>query len=145
MVEDETVLVFAHRHPYTQLHRHAGLAEARGNTWLHPPRPHLAEPMAEAGLAIGAGGATTSKRGCSGLPSLVVSIAENQRAACEALASEPLIAYLGHKDAMMSNRLRLAQQALLDAAGQRQRLSAAGAELVDGQGVEPVVTLLIAD
>jgi hypothetical protein len=42
----------------------------------------------------------------------------------------------------MSDRLRLAPESLLDAAEQRQRLSAAGAELVDGQGVERVVTLL---
>jgi hypothetical protein len=40
----------------------------------------------------------------------------------------------------MSDRLRLAPESLLDAAEQRQRLSAAGAELVDGQGVERVVT-----
>jgi len=40
----------------------------------------------------------------------------------------------------MSDRLRLAPESLLDAAEQRQRLSAAGAELVDGQGAEWVVT-----
>ena len=62
-------------------------AEARGNTRLHPPRPHLADLMAEADLAIGAGGTTTWERCCLGLPSLVVSIAENQRPACEALAA----------------------------------------------------------
>ena len=59
-----------------------------------------------------------------------------------ALASEQLIAYLGHKVAVVSDRLRLAPQSLMDAAEQRQRLSAAGAELVDGQGVERVVALL---
>jgi hypothetical protein len=77
-----------------------------------------------------------------GFPSLVVSIAANRGAACEALASELLIAYLCHKDAMMGDWVRLALQALLNAAGQRQRLSAAGAELVDCQGVEPVLTPL---
>jgi len=145
MVEDETALVFAHRHPYTQLHHHAGLAEARGNTWLHPPRPHLAEPL-------GRCGSRHRRRRRDHFEARLLGAAEpggkdrrESTPACEALASELLIAYLGHKDAMVSNRLRLAQQALLDAAGQRQRLSAAGAELVDGQGVEPVVTLLIAD
>ena len=73
---------------------------------------------------------------------MVFSIADEQRSGCEALAPEPLIAYLGHKVAAMSDRLRLAPQSLMDAAEQRQRLSAAGAELVDGQGVERVVTLL---
>jgi len=51
--------------------------------------------MAAADLAIGAGGATTWERCCLGLPSLVVSIAENQRPACEALAAAGVIDYFG--------------------------------------------------
>ena len=125
-----------------QRERVAAVAEARGNTRLHPPRPHLADLMAEADLAIGAGGATTWERCCLGLPSLVVSIAENQRPACEALAAEHSIAYLGHTDEVTIDRLCRALQALVVSPDQCRRLSVAGADLVDGRGVERVVTRL---
>jgi RimJ/RimL family protein N-acetyltransferase len=51
--------------------------------------------MSRADLAIGAAGTTTWERMCLGIPSLVVSIAENQRPAAEALAENGLIQYLG--------------------------------------------------
>lgn len=135
-----------HRHPNRRLYPHrprpsrplphprASAARARRLGALYPPRPHLADLLAEADLAIGAGGTTTWERCCLGLPSLVVSIAENQRPACKALAAAGVIAYLGHQDGMTTERLRDAIQTLLDDAQQRQRLSAAGAALVYGSG-----------
>ena len=69
----------------------------RPRTTLHHPRQHLADLMAQADLGLGAGGATTWERMCSGLPTLVVSIAENQRPVAEALAAQQLILYLGHE------------------------------------------------
>src|SRR5450631_3824141 len=56
----------------------------RSGTTLYDARPHLADLMARADLAIGAAGTTTWERMCLGLPSLVVSIAKNQRPAAEA-------------------------------------------------------------
>jgi spore coat polysaccharide biosynthesis predicted glycosyltransferase SpsG len=52
--------------------------------------------MMQANLAIGAGGATTWERMCLGLPSVVISNAENQRPTSEALARVGLIHYAGH-------------------------------------------------
>ena len=92
--------------------------------------------MAAADLAISAGGATTWERCCLGLPSLVISIAENQRPTCEALAAAGVIDYLRHKDAVSVERLSRALKALLNDPRQRQRLAAASAELVDGLGIE---------
>ena len=77
--------------------RLADRVAGRPGAALHGPRPHLADLMSEADLAIGAGGATTWERCCLGLPSLVVSIAENQRPACAALAVAGVIQYLGHR------------------------------------------------
>ncbi|CAG0944123.1 hypothetical protein ANRL1_01597, partial [Anaerolineae bacterium] len=68
----------------------------RPRTTLHGSRPHLADLMAQADLALGAGGATTWERMCLGLPSIVISIAENQRPASAALAEAELIYYAGH-------------------------------------------------
>lgn len=121
----------------------AALAEARGNTRLHPPRPHLADLMAEADLAIGAGGTTTWERCCLGLPSLVVSLAENQQPTCEALAAENLIDYLGPRDQVDTNRLYRAIQALLEDPARRLSLITNGASLVDGQGTGRLVAFLL--
>lgn len=70
-------------------------ASMRPDTTIHGPLPHLAGLMSEADLAIGAAGTTTWERMCLGIPSLVVSTAENQRPAAEALAQMGLIGYLG--------------------------------------------------
>lgn len=122
--------------------RLAALADARGNTRLHPPRTHLADLLADADLAIGAGGTTTCARCCLGLPSLVVSIAENQRPACEALAAEQRIPYLGHKDevtvACLGGRIRR----LMSDAGALESLPDQGKRIVDGEGVARVIRAL---
>ncbi|NEX17703.1 MAG: UDP-2,4-diacetamido-2,4,6-trideoxy-beta-L-altropyranose hydrolase [Halochromatium sp.] len=125
-------LVIGANNPHRE--RLTALAQRRGNTQLHPPRPHLANLMAEAYLAIGAGGTTTWERCCLGLPSLVISIAENQRPACEALGAAGVIAYLGHQDVVTVERLRDAVQTLRNDAQLRQRLSAVSAACVDGNG-----------
>jgi len=70
-------------------------AEERSSTYPYGPRPHLADLMSRAGLAIGGGGVTTWERMCLGLPSIVICVAENQRPACEALYQAGLIHYLG--------------------------------------------------
>lgn len=71
-------------------------ARERPQTTIYGPLPHLADLMAQADLAIGAGGATTWERMCLGLPTVVISIAENQRTASEALAKVQLVQYAGH-------------------------------------------------
>ena len=49
------------------------------NIQLHSDIPSLAELILKADLAIGAGGSTTWERCCLGLPTLVVTVAQNQR------------------------------------------------------------------
>lgn len=50
----------------------------RGGVKIHKSLPHLADLMIRADLAIGGGGVTSWERLCVGLPSLVVSQAQNQ-------------------------------------------------------------------
>jgi UDP-2,4-diacetamido-2,4,6-trideoxy-beta-L-altropyranose hydrolase len=123
--------------------RLAALAEARGNIRLHSPRPHLADLMAETDLAIGAGGATTWERCCLGLPSLVVSLAENQRPACEALAAGGLIRYLGHQDDVDVTALYTGILALTQDSDACRFMSSAGAKCVDGKGASRVFHALM--
>lgn len=68
------------------------------NIHLHGSLPSLGPVMAMADLAVGAGGATVWERLCLGLPSVVVSLAENQKPVCKDLASAGLIRYLGFQD-----------------------------------------------
>ena len=65
----------------------------------------LAPLMKESDLAIGAAGATTWERCCLGLPSLVITVADNQKAVAEELGRRGLIKYLGHHDSFCSSSL----------------------------------------
>lgn len=56
---------------------------------------NMAEFMAEADLAIGAGGTTTWERLYLDLPSIVISLADNQVKLCEDCARQGYITYLG--------------------------------------------------
>ncbi|MCG3770536.1 MAG: UDP-2,4-diacetamido-2,4,6-trideoxy-beta-L-altropyranose hydrolase [Nitrosomonadaceae bacterium] len=107
---------------------------ARPLTNMYGDRPHLTDLMAHADLAIGAGGGTTWERICLGLPSLVVSIADNQRPACEALARAELIQHIGSfRDARSTDLV----DALKGWIGKRERLLTCSTQsqlLVDGLG-----------
>lgn len=118
-------------------------ANQRPNTCTHEARPHLADLMADADLAIGAGGATTWERLCMGLPSLVMSLADNQVAACQALASSGFIFYLG--DGHILTPLQI-ESALLEALSKSEQLlnsASNNMKLVQGLGTFEIVDILI--
>lgn len=118
-------------------------AEKCPNITIYGPRPHLADLMAAADLAVGAGGSTTWERCCMGLPSLVVSIAENQRPASEALAGDGFVAYAGHADAVDETVLTEELLRLVHDPHRLRALSDAGSDLVDGLGSERVAGALL--
>jgi UDP-2,4-diacetamido-2,4,6-trideoxy-beta-L-altropyranose hydrolase len=101
-------------------------AAGRPRTCVHGTRPNLADLMVGADMAIGAGGGTTWERMCLGLPTLVVSIADNQRPTCEALAAAGLIAYLGDAQSVDVNGLRAAVESVLNRPAQRAELCERG-------------------
>ena len=115
-------------------------AQARGRVEVHDAQPNLASLMARCAWAIGAGGVTSLERLCLGLPSIVVSIADNQVQSCRALSAAGLIDYAAHYDeaapeagvpvTMLSERLRVMLADLVDA---RERIGW-GMSLVDGMG-----------
>ena len=128
---------FSHKRDITEQ------ANARPNTQIHGPRPHLADLMSKADLAIGAGGATTWERLCMGLPSLVISIAENQVPACKALASNGLIQYLGDARDLDVAAIEWALVNVLAESIQLRALEVSNQVLVDGQGASRVAEALI--
>ncbi|OYU68356.1 MAG: UDP-2,4-diacetamido-2,4,6-trideoxy-beta-L-altropyranose hydrolase, partial [Burkholderiales bacterium PBB5] len=62
---------------------------------LHGQTPHIAQLMAEADLALGAGGASNWERCALGLPALVTVLAENQAAVAQALHQAGAVRCLG--------------------------------------------------
>ena len=84
------------------------LATRRPRTNLHSPLPSLAGLITRADLAIGAGGATTWERACLKLPSLVVTIAANQRAFAESLAEAGHLELLGDATTVSAEKIRSA-------------------------------------
>ena len=62
---------------------------------LHVGLPTLAPLMAAADLAIGACGATSWERLCLGLPSLIVTLADNQRQVAACLHAEGMVHWIG--------------------------------------------------
>jgi UDP-2,4-diacetamido-2,4,6-trideoxy-beta-L-altropyranose hydrolase len=118
------------------------IASRRPRIRVFGPRPHLADLMAEADLAVGAGGATMWERMCLGLPSLVISIADNQKPACEALASAGFIEYAGAADALSVGQIASAIGVVIGRPDRLQRQSAEGLVLVDGMGTRRVTEVL---
>lgn len=118
-------------------------SKARENTHVYTMRPHLADLMVHADIAIGAGGATTWERFCMGLPSLVISTAENQVQICEDLASLGLIRYLGDANQINVSEIRSALLEEVSSARQLRDVSASNQALVDGLGVNRIVEIII--
>jgi UDP-2,4-diacetamido-2,4,6-trideoxy-beta-L-altropyranose hydrolase len=129
---------------YAHLSSLQAFAAQRGNVSLHSQLPDLADLMAQADLAIGAGGATTWERCCMGLPSIVISIAENQRPACEALARAGLIRYLGDGLSVSVSEIQSVGRELSQDSQQMRALSSASMKLVDGKGVHKVAEAISA-
>ncbi len=101
---------------------------------LHVDSPHMARLTAEADIAVGAAGSSTWERCTLGLPTLMLVLAENQRAAAQALADREaaLVVDLGAADfepAFDRALMRLTTDAVL-----RRQLAANSAALCDGQG-----------
>lgn len=119
------------------------VAAARPFTRIHGPRPHLADLMWATDLAIGAGGTTTWERMCLGLPSLVISTAENQEASCRTLAEAGLIFYLGRHEQVTEQLFTDAFNAAVRDREALMRSSSLGEALVDGWGAHRVVECMM--
>lgn len=125
------VVIGPNNHNLAALER---LAAARPRTQLHPPQPHLADLIGQADLCIGAGGTTTWERMCLGVPTLIVSIADNQRPACRALHDAGVIHYAGHATDITDDQLRRQLIEFVTHADRLGQFRDRGLTLVDGLG-----------
>ncbi len=84
------------------------LAAGMERVTVHGQLPSLAPLMMQADLAIGAGGAVSWERLCLGLPSIVVTVAENQRTVAGLLSQRGLIDWLGDAAELSDQQLAAA-------------------------------------
>jgi len=98
----------------------------------------LAPLMLKADLSIGACGATTWERCCLGLPSLVITVAENQRQIAKELNKQGIIRWLGHHDTITKKSICKAIENYTDQ--NLETWSKACKLITDGKGALKVAT-----
>lgn len=102
----------------------------------HMQTKRMAELMATADLAIGAGGSASWERCCLGLPALVVSLADNQINIARALGLFGACIYMGSLETVSALQIRNATIDLFQHQGHLKSLSEKSYSLVDGLGVD---------
>jgi UDP-2,4-diacetamido-2,4,6-trideoxy-beta-L-altropyranose hydrolase len=106
--------------------------------FCHVQTERMAELMADADLAIGAGGSASWERCCLCLPALLVALADNQILIAKALDSYGACVYLGTSNTVTSEIMQEAIVSLLNTRSQIKILSEKACSLVDGSGVHRV-------
>jgi UDP-2,4-diacetamido-2,4,6-trideoxy-beta-L-altropyranose hydrolase len=109
----------------------------------HVQTNRMAELMAAADMAIGAGGSATWERCCLGLPTLAVSLADNQIKIATALDSFGAGKYVGSQDTASITIICKAVLDLLQNRSQLKVLSEKAYSMVDGLGVDRLCNELI--
>ena len=110
---------------------------------LHASLPSLAPLMAQCDLAVGAGGATSWERCCLGLPSLIITLADNQIPLTKELDRQGYVRWLGPQEQVTQAQIDTALgQAMTgqDDSGWSDKCM----RLVDGGGTDRVCRALTA-
>lgn len=131
-------VVIGAQHPHRE-QIEAACAEKR--FVCHVQTSRMAELMAVADLAIGAGGSATWERCCLGLPALSICVADNQRKQIADAASEGLL-YAPELEGELIPAIRRHVSALMENGYLRQAISRNGMRAVDGRGVLRVIGAL---
>ena len=116
------------------------LSKRNKNVKIHKDLPSLAYLMLKADIAIGACGATSWERLSLGLPSIVITIAENQKLIAKELHKKGLIRWLGHYDTVTSKSIHNMLNACIDQ--NLESWSNLCKLVTDGRGVEKVASIL---
>ena len=102
----------------------------------------MAALMTEADLAIGAAGATSYERAFLGLPSIIVTLSEDQRGVARCLIDAGAAIDAGEIDEHFGSRLSSLTNNLIHDPVARVRLSGRAMALIDGRGVQRILAAL---
>jgi UDP-2,4-diacetamido-2,4,6-trideoxy-beta-L-altropyranose hydrolase len=120
----------------TAPHLAAAGAVAGLNVQIHVDATDMARLMSEADLAVGAGGVTAWERCCVGLPSILLTVADNQLGIAKAVSGSGAGLDAGPMGGDADQRLIEPLRVLLTDAERRNKMAEAAAALVDGRGAE---------
>ena len=110
---------------------------------LHVDSGRIAQLMAQADLALGAGGVMNWERACLGVPSVIASVADNQHPVARDLAAHCACIYLGHADEWRAETLAGLLRGLAGTTHLVRALGVRNASLTDGEGARRVAQRLL--
>jgi UDP-2,4-diacetamido-2,4,6-trideoxy-beta-L-altropyranose hydrolase len=122
----------------TQIER---CARVHPNVHIHHSLPTLAHLMLKADLAIGAAGSTAWERCCLGLPSIVITLADNQKEIAEELNRRGAVRWLGHHNTVTQDSLADSLRSVLNEASIEQ-WSRNCVGITDGAGTFKITSIL---
>jgi UDP-2,4-diacetamido-2,4,6-trideoxy-beta-L-altropyranose hydrolase len=111
---------------------------------LHVDADNMAKLMAQADIAVGAGGSSTWERACLGLPSISLILADNQARMARRMDEDGVIIALDPRDEGFDQRLVTAVERLFSDVERRCQLTHRAAHLCDGLGAGRVAEALLA-
>ncbi len=110
---------------------------------IHQQVDNISEIMAASDLALGSGGSTTWERCCLALPSIIVTVADNQDAGARAVADSGSSLHLGPASMVDAGQLADAIKELFAHPERLRFMGEAAAKLVDGLGTVRVADAVV--
>ena len=136
-----SIVVLSSRAPHVDTVR----KQLHGKARLLTDVQDMAELMTNADLAIGASGSTAYERAVVGLPSILVTVADNQRGIARRMTEGEAALDGGALDRGLVTRLRALVESLLSDPDLRRRLAQAASALVDGRGALRIALAILDD
>ncbi|MDZ8065609.1 MAG: UDP-2,4-diacetamido-2,4,6-trideoxy-beta-L-altropyranose hydrolase [Nostoc sp. DedQUE08] len=137
----EAVVVVGGSNPHYEQLRSAS-QESRFTIHLKRNVTDMSDLMSWADVAVTPGGSTCWELAFMGLPSVMVILADNQRAIAEKLEAMGVVVNLGWHENVSAVEIAAAVTQLLITAERREKMTRCSQELVDGQGSSRVLCYL---
>jgi len=143
-IEDlEAIVVVGGSSPHSELQE--GKAQGRKKISVCRDVSNMAELMAWADAAVSSAGTTVLELAFMGVPTILVTVADNQRANAGACEKLELALNLGDFSDVSPTQLAAELEALITDPERQMRMTCIARALVDGRGAERVAARLIAE
>lgn len=103
----------------------------------------MGQLLKKADFVIGAGGTSSWERCCMGLPSCLISIADNQLEVCHQLQAMGVAFYWGHYNTVSSGEVAQKLEGLLSSPKTLEKMALKAFQLIDGRGSSRIVEQLL--